>query len=476
LKSEQIVNESIAPAAPSEAPPPATRLSWFRARRAAQKARPERADSGPVPKQPEAEAPPPDTGPRLPTEAPQGAIVADPSRELVPPAFDAPPEASALAQLSAAETAEVLAAPAVMPNEQPARFSLTRVFALLALTALFAAVGRGVIAAYYAVTDAFVTPIILTPDSDLVLPSKLSLANLLGERQTWEMRGAAASAAMEVADRGIAKLTQLRDATAKALAWSDMVSSTMQGSTEKDLSALEQQKQLLEQHLADQRAYVAEMQHNLEAGLARKSDVLREQATVSQLQVELLDNQRAQLASAALHRQNSLEQEALRGQHQGLRTPQMLQQQDQLVRIELELTKLQADKSTRSDELRVANDEMHKLDALIAEMKRRPVFRAVESRQNVAFLPYAQSDGVTDNAAVYECRILGMFACERVGNVLEVLPGEVNMQDPWGTPTRGQYALLDLDDPRAARAKALRLRARERDLTGLVTAWWSARR
>jgi hypothetical protein len=60
-------------------------------------------------------------------------------------------------------------------------------------------------------------------------------------------------------------------------------------------------------------------------------------------------------------------------------------------------------------------------------------------------------------ADVLDC-VWAIFACRRVGRVLEVLPGEVMVPDPWGTLTRGQYALVDLVQADAARSRFLRIR------------------
>jgi hypothetical protein len=63
-----------------------------------------------------------------------------------------------------------------------------------------------------------------------------------------------------------------------------------------------------------------------------------------------------------------------------------------------------------------------------------------------------------------QCKLWTVFACSHVGKVAEVLPGEVATTDPWGTPTRGQYAILDLSDSSAAMSKALRVRKAGGDL------------
>lgn len=83
----------------------------------------------------------------------------------------------------------------------------------------------------------------------------------------------------------------------------------------------------------------------------------------------------------------------------------------------------------------------------------------------LAFVPYTHVPQIKANATLYECRVFSMFACEPVGHVVELLPGEVELPpaevadaQPTGSPARGQYAVMQLTDPRAAEAESLRVR------------------
>jgi hypothetical protein len=82
----------------------------------------------------------------------------------------------------------------------------------------------------------------------------------------------------------------------------------------------------------------------------------------------------------------------------------------------------------------------------------------------LAFVPYTHVSQIKANATLYECRVLSMFACEPVGRVVELLPGEVELPSTElaqaatpGSPARGQYAVMQLTDPRAAEAESLRV-------------------
>jgi len=83
----------------------------------------------------------------------------------------------------------------------------------------------------------------------------------------------------------------------------------------------------------------------------------------------------------------------------------------------------------------------------------------------LAFVPYTHVSQIKANATLYECRVFSMFACEPVGRVVELLPGEVELPPAdvkatltSASPARGQYAVMQLTDPRAAEAESLRVR------------------
>jgi hypothetical protein len=139
-------------------------------------------------------------------------------------------------------------------------------------------------------------------------------------------------------------------------------------------------------------------------------------------------------------------------------TPDVIAHQNQLARLELELLELRAQVEAKRMQSEADRVQLAKLDDLVADMKQRPIFRAIDSSQNVAFVPYTQLDGVRPGALVLDCKLWGLFRCQTAGRVAELVPGEVVSVDPWGLPARGQYAILELNQPRAAESKSLRVR------------------
>lgn len=137
--------------------------------------------------------------------------------------------------------------------------------------------------------------------------------------------------------------------------------------------------------------------------------------------------------------------------------PELIVRDDQIARVELEILRLESEDRTKRGEKKVLAEKLAKLDEAAAQLRERPLFRAIDRNVDVAFVPYTQIDGVHAGADVYRCK-WGLFACASVGRVTEMVPGEVVLPDPWGNPARGQYAVLELRDGEAAREKTLRVR------------------
>jgi hypothetical protein len=332
------------------------------------------------------------------------------------------------------------------------------VFAGVALAAMLTGLGYAGLTAYHAVNDSFVAPIILSPDNDLVIQSKLSLSRLLAERRAIEARIDENQTAAEAAQTSVARLEEFRGSAARALDWSMELTAKQERLGERDLQRIAEQEALVDGMQAHQKQVVAKVEKDVAAGLTHRADLEREQQALDQLRLTALQSERERVATEIQLHAASLAQKALHSGKGRIATPEMVARQDQLVRVELDMLKLKTEIATKRSLARADREELTKIDELVAQMKSRPIFRAIEGNQNVAFVPYTQIDGVHGGAPVYHCSVWGVFACRHVGRVAQLLPGEVAMQDPWGTPMRGQYALLDLFRPEAAQAKVLRVR------------------
>lgn len=372
---------------------------------------------------------------------------------------------SSVPQLSAVESASEASGTFPQPRPPVSRFvprsaRAARAVSMVALLLTLAGVAQVGRAAYYLCTDSFVAPLILSSDSELVLPSKLNLARLESERMALLARieqGKLMAHATEVTS---AKLADLKESFSRAVGWVKDVNEESVRVGARGLGKLDKQRRLLRARIAEQKDHLKELEVQLLAGLVRKEDLLREVDALKQLEVAALQYERDRLGSSSELRVQLRAQRALSavGNSEQLGVPEVLRHREQLVRIEVELLKSKAERTSREAELRLAGAELTKLDALIAEVKARPIFRAIASQQHVAFVPYTQLEGIATGADVHACRLWSLFFCRRVGSVSVLLPGEVATQDPWGAIARGQYALLELAEPEAARSKMLRVR------------------
>lgn len=344
------------------------------------------------------------------------------------------------------------------PSQPAQKHVKTRLFSFVALAATFCGIGWVADNAYRIATDSFVAPIVLTPDSDMVIQSKLALGQLLGERIKVQARHDQIDATVSAADEAITQLEALAAESEKSLAWAKKVSARQIEVGSLDLRAIGRQQEMTNQMIAQQRSRLAAMKKDVAAGLVARADYEREEQALGQLELSLLDKERSKLATELATAQATLASQAMRGATPDkLSTPEMLIQRDQLVRLRCDLLKLQAERRAALAERGHIDEELAKLDQLVSQLKSRPVFRATEADTNVAFIPYTQLEGVKPGAPVLDC-VWGVVSCKPVGKLADVLPGEVVVPDPWGTPTRGQYALLDLSDARAAQSRVLRVR------------------
>ncbi len=333
----------------------------------------------------------------------------------------------------------------------------TRVMSLLALVAVVAALASLGHTAYRAITDSFVAPMILSPDNDVVVQNKVKVGELEMDRARAVGEAEGIEADLASAEKGIARLTELETMATQSLTWTRNINAHQASAGSADLGALSSQRAVLAAMIAKQKELTTKAQANLEAGVISQADFAKETQALDQMRLALLENGRTTAQSTLAMHQIKLGQDSLSGQKGAPPMPELIAAEDQLVRVELELSRLQAEEHTKLAERKAVQERLAKLDELESQLKSRPLYQAVEKHLEVAFVPYTQIDGVEKGARVYDC-LIGMFICRDVGAVADVVPGEVVLPDPWGNPSRGQYAVLDLADHEAAKSHALRVR------------------
>ncbi len=336
----------------------------------------------------------------------------------------------------------------------------TRLGALTALVVTAAGLVYFLSVAYRAITDAYVAPLILSPDSDLVLDYQQKFLEL-------DMQRGLATAQMEAVDADLSatqaaekRLNELYEMAAGSLTYTSHVNSTQVDEGNQEIEQLDEQHGLLEQMHRQQEEITKRALENFNAGLVTRGDYEKEVQTLRQNEVALLENNRARSST------EEKKDEALLGQSSLARRsgamPELLSRNTQMVQVTLELLRIQSENRAKRAERAALKEQIERIESLQKQLQNRPIFKASEKSLYAAFVPYTQLDAMHTDADVYECKF-GFFLCRRVGRVAEIVPGEVSAPDPWGAPARGQYILLDLLETKAGTAKVLHIRgARER--------------
>jgi len=362
--------------------------------------------------------------------------------------------------VSAQKKPEPDAGAALEPNVGPRESKPgvhTRILAFFALCGVVGGIGSIGHAVYQSARDSVIAPLILSPDNDIVLANKLKMNELQVERTRVMAELESCGEELLAAETAIERLEQLRRTVASGRDWITKLTSRQTQVVEGEIKALEDQKRFLAAMIKKQTALTDKAKADMEAGIISRADYAKETQTLNQMNLALFGNEQERIQSDGLMYEKLLAQKALAGRDGTPAMPEAILRDEQLARIDMELLRLESEKRTKQAYKRALADRVANIDQIAADLRSRPTFRAIEQSLNVAFVPYTQIEGVERGAQIYSC-VWGLFFCEAVGTVAEIVPGEVTLPDPWGHPARGQYAVLNLQDHDSAKVKSLRVR------------------
>ncbi|MCA9676326.1 MAG: hypothetical protein KC464_14910 [Myxococcales bacterium] len=345
----------------------------------------------------------------------------------------------------------------------------TRIAALAALAVTAAVLGWLARNIYYIATDSWVAPIQLSPDSDKVVQLRLQLSRQTSELARVEAEVARIDADVDAIDAAIAGLSTMRGESKQSMTWEAGVRGEELARLDRVVAHLQQQRELLGRLQDRQRDVTSEARDDLAAGLIDRDELRRQEQALDGLALQVSDNER-QLEEAQLRRREAdIARRAYRAELDGDgatsagpalprgRMPEVAAGDERETRLEIEMMKLASERRGLVAVRAAAADRLAKERELLDEIQARPLYRAMHTSTDVAFVPYDDLDGVAPGARVMAC-VWGLFSCHDVGRVTEILPGEVVTEDPWGDLARGQFIVLDLDEPGAIREKVLRVR------------------
>jgi hypothetical protein len=337
----------------------------------------------------------------------------------------------------------------------------TRLLSIASLAATVAGIAYAGHGLYQATADSWIVPINLSPDNDMVMQVNIHLNEQLLERSKLRADAARIDTDVEGIDVAIARLDAVHASGRESLRWTARATEAEASSLHGKVKSLTSERALLEDMLRRESDLVGKAQKNVERGLTPQQDHDREEQTLAQLRVTIAEAEReasdATFQSDELRRASAaLREGAPAVRMGGEMLPQLVDQEERDVRIELERIKLEAERRSLVSQKAVTAESLAKMDEMLTQVMRRPIYRAVQASTDVAFVPYTQLKGVEAGADLVQCRYL-IFKCHTVGRIAEVLPGEVVAQDPWSDVARGQYAILDLSDHEASQEKVLRV-------------------
>ena len=338
-----------------------------------------------------------------------------------------------------------------------------RIMALLGLTAVLAGVGFAGRAVYYAFADAWMAPITLSPDNDQVLQINVKVAEQQMQREKLRTDIERIDADILGVDAAVKRIHTIQGVKHDTLKWSAFTTTAQSAAASARIKSLEDQRKLFESMLQRQEGIAHTAQANAAAGLLTKQELQREEQTLDQLRLGLSTTVRDTADARAMNEQLQTTNLVLRDAMKGSRAsgqatlPEVAAGEDHEVRMELELIKLEAEKRALTTQRNLSVESMGRMDEIYRQLKARPIYRAIEAKTDIAFVPYTQLEGLEAGDTLIMCEWT-LFRCHAVGRIAEILPGEVVAQDPWSNISRGQYAILDLREHEAAKEKVLRAR------------------
>lgn len=337
------------------------------------------------------------------------------------------------------------------------------VFLLFILVGLVAYVSLNV---FYMFDRRWVSPVILTASHERVLELGAERARRRLERE--EMSVERQSAAHELAqlDRRIDSARTFLDGLARSLDGDAALLARELRSVRRTLAEMGRRVEggVSERYASRLTAATAAA---VDAGLVDRSEELARRFTLSRVADD--DVSRARQARELRSQAEALERriaalgavEARVGGRQagdegggGLTYEALLIDRERRA-AELEIAELEGLRAPLEAKLAALDASLGDYDRMIAAIGGSPYLRALDEEVAVAFVPYENLDAAAEGAPLYACA-LGLVWCERVGEIVSRMDGEIRIRHPLhNRELRGVLAEIRVGDLRAARQATL---------------------
>ena len=323
--------------------------------------------------------------------------------------------------------------------------TMYRVFAVITLYMVLAGVLMfGLVAAFYAVSDSWVAPVILSnADKDtLDLTSKLLVTKTTVEDLRLDI--AKLQQTVDEAKHHRAALEALHPNIDAAIARENREKEE----TGPELVRLDEQKQgdnIRTQQMLSQLAEVgAQIDRELAAGLIDKTEAIQAKMALAKQTAELTDSKIA----TTLLKDNILDKTAA--------TTRYLETLDKRAELESEIATLSITIDAANKQITTEESQVRQFDAAMRTVDQTPYVAAMQGgRVDVALVPYDNEKFATPGAPVYDC-YLSFIVCRQVGTLRTTFVGEQHATHPiFRTDLRGVLAELELTNPQSAKSKTL---------------------
>jgi hypothetical protein len=333
----------------------------------------------------------------------------------------------------------------IRPTINNSVLTLYRIFAVVTLYAVLAGVlVFASLAAFYAVSDSWVAPIILnqTDKDTLDLNGKLLSANNMADTLQLDIAKLRQTAAEARTHK--AALESLRPAINEAIA-SENRHNHETGPVLVDLDQQKNSDIARTQQMLNEMTKVNTMvDKELAAGLIDKTDAIQAKMMYVKSTGDLTDSRIA----TTLLKDNIMDKT--------VSTTSYVETLNRKAELESEIATLGITISTADTQIATEQAELGKFSEALDTAKKTPYWVAMQGGDvNVALVPYDNRSVVAPGAAVYDCRLSFIF-CRQVGTVKATFAGEQHATHPiFRTDLRGFLAELQLSDTESAKSRTL---------------------
>lgn len=342
----------------------------------------------------------------------------------------------------------------------------------------------------WAAKDAWISPLRLNANSAEVLESHLRYHERLQELSALKAKLLSTQERLSVKRQSVQKLLSLRKNFKEGNDWNKIYYQQYEKLVSQSAKWLKQEGRLAADMGATARGLREDLDRQLAAGLLNKADYSRQLQALAQLELKILENKRAKVQSEFDEQQAQGNLAALQATESQLAekidtgeipssfsaarditsspsmksdgkllSPPSLAISSQISANSISILNLLGEIKEMEHEYLLVKESVKALERVLEKLMKQPVYQALFAETDFAFVPYLEATWVKPNQPVYNC-YLGIFWCDKVGAVAQVLEGEVRSVDSWGNSVRGYYVTLSMNDKEAIKKRTLRVRYR----------------